>query len=59
MTMNQLDAAQLALERAQVDQDISRMLKGVVTNMHLLAMSPERQVSCHILVMRATHVLAI
>ena len=37
MTANQLDAAQLALERAHLDQDVSRMLKGVVTNMHLLA----------------------
>ena len=38
LTMSQLDAAQLALERAHVEQqDIFRMLKGVVTNTHLLA----------------------
>ena len=37
LTMSQLDNAQLALERAHVDQDISGMLKGIVSNMHLLA----------------------
>ena len=37
LTMSQLEAAQLELERAHIDQDISRMLKGVVSNMHCLA----------------------
>ena len=37
LTMSQLDAAQLNLEQTHIDQDISRMLKGVVSNMHCLA----------------------
>ena len=37
LTVSQLSDAQLALTGAHVDQDVSQRLKGVVTNMHLLA----------------------
>ena len=36
MTMNQLLDSQLKLEQAHQQRDISKMLKGVVTNMHCL-----------------------
>ena len=36
MTMNKLATEQSALEQAHVDRDASRMLRGVVSNMHLL-----------------------
>ena len=59
MTANQLAEAQAELERAHVDQDITRMLKGDVSNMHYLANSHERQVLSLILVMHITSMLAI
>ena len=37
MTMNQLATEQAVLAQAHVDRDVSRMLRGVVSNMHLLA----------------------
>ena len=37
MTWNQLEHEQDALVRAHADNDVSRMLRGVVSNMHLLA----------------------
>ena len=37
MTWNQLQHEQNALVRAHKDGDVSRMLRGVVSNMHLLA----------------------
>ena len=37
MTWTQLAHEQNALERAHADNDVSRMLKGVVSNTHLLA----------------------
>ena len=37
LTLSQLSDAQLALHGAHLDQDVSQMLKGVVTNLHLLA----------------------
>ena len=37
MTRNQLLDAQLKLDQACQQRDISKMLKGVVTNMHCLA----------------------
>ena len=37
MTWNQLAHEQDALDRAHADNDVSRMLRGVVSNMHLLA----------------------
>ena len=37
MTRNQLACEQVALGEAQADRDVSRMLRGVVSNMHLLA----------------------
>ena len=43
LTISQLDDAQLQLERAHIEQDISRMLKGVVFNMHCLV---ERSRTC-------------
>ena len=39
MTMSQLADARLQLDPAHQQQDISRILKGVVTNMHCLAKS--------------------
>ena len=37
MTWNQLAHEQAALERAHAYHDVSRMLRGVVSNVHLLA----------------------
>ena len=37
MTWNQLEHEQNALVRARKDGDVSRMLRGVVSNMHLLS----------------------
>ena len=37
MTRNQLLDAQLKLDQAHQQRDISKMLKGIVTNMHCLA----------------------
>ena len=37
MTWNQLEHEQNALVRAHADNDVSRMMRGVVSNMHLLA----------------------
>ena len=37
MTWHQLEHEQTALVRAHEDNDVSRMLRGVVSNMHLLA----------------------
>ena len=37
LTLSQLSDAQLALAGAHIDQDVSQMLKRVVTNVHLLA----------------------
>ena len=37
MTRNPLACAQIALEEAHAAHDVSRMLRGVVSNMHLLA----------------------
>ena len=37
MTCNELAWEQIALEQAHAAHDVSRMLRGVVSNMHLLA----------------------
>ena len=43
LTISQLDDAQLQLKQAYIEQDILRMLKGVVSNMHCLV---ERSRTC-------------
>ena len=48
MTMSQLLDSHTQLEVARRDRDLSRMLKGVVTNVHCLAkFSREVPLHCH------------
>ena len=59
MTWNQLACEQIALEQAHAVHDVSRMLRGVVSNMHLLATAlSEKQDSRPMSVMRTTFLLA-
>ena len=59
MTWHQLEDAYKAIVDSHTARDVSGMLKGVVSNMHLLASSLERQVFSLTLDMRITSMNAI